>query len=157
MKKFIFLLIAVSLLFSCSDSNHAPTEKVFEAERSNTSPKRSLIEQKFKEFYDLNVLLKNYPDFKSDIERRIQNFTSNSETIFELNDSISITNIRQKGVLIQVSDSVQMTHVLFDVVSKNQKKTDSVLAFISKKKIYIDSEEVIATKVKFTRVVIQNF
>jgi len=155
MRKLIILLIPI-LIISCStkensssDSKFAPTEDSFSTE--------NLIEKKFKEFYDLNTLLKSYPDFKEDIEKRIENFTTGTRAIFEINDSIKIVNIRQKGAFIKVSDSVDMTHVLFDVITDTHIKTDSVLAFITKKKVLIDNEEVISSKVKFTRVVVQDF
>ena len=155
MRKLIILLIPI-LIISCStkensssDSKFAPTKDSFSTE--------NLIEKKFKEFYDLNTLLKSYPEFKEDIEKRIENFTTGTRDIFEINDSIKILNIRQKGAFIKVSDSVDMTHVLFDVITDTHIKTDSVLAFITKKKVLIDDEEVISSKVKFTRVVIQNY
>lgn len=114
----------------------------------------SLIEEKFKEFYDLNVLLRDYPNFKEDIETRINNFTTGTRKIFEINDSIKILNIRQKGPLVQVSDSLEMTNVLFDVITESRIKTDSVVAFITKKKLKIDGKEVVSKKVKFTRITI---
>lgn len=118
---------------------------------------QSLIETKFEEFYNLNVLLKNYPDFKKDIENRLENFTSGTRKIFHINDSIQVVNIRQNGPFVKISDSTEMTHVLFDIVSDHQTKTDTVVAFITKKKAHIDNKEVTSTKVKFTRVLVAQF
>lgn len=149
----IFILL---FIFSCNESSPSISK-----ERKSNSYKEytdgTLLEEKFKEFYDLNVLLKEYPEFKEDIENRIRNFTTSPRAVFKLNDSLKIKNIRQKGSFIKVSDSVQMTTVYFDLISGKTTKTDSVIAFITKKKMIIDSEEVISTKVKFTRVVIQKF
>ena len=162
--KRIVLFILPLLIISCNNK-----ERVNEVDSdvksfyfltdvdSSSYSKKSLIEEKFKEFYDLNILLKKYPDFKEGIENRIKNFISNSETIFELNDSLSVKNIRQEGPLTKISDSVQMTKIYYDLVSENSTEKDSVFAFITKKKIMIDEEEVLSTKVKFTRVVIQKF
>jgi len=117
----------------------------------------SLVEKKFKEFYDLNVLLKNYPNFKQDIEKRIENFTSGTRKIFQINDSVKVSNIRQKGPFVKVSDSTEMTHVLFDIITTKEIKTDSVMAFITTIKLQLDNEEVTSTKVKFKRLVFAQF
>jgi hypothetical protein len=155
MRNIILILIALFIISCSNDSSIISKEKsvVFNKEYSN----ETLLEEKFKEFYDLNILLKKYPDFKDDIEQRIKNFTSNPESIFELNDSTKIKNIQQKGALIKVSDSVQMTQVVYDLVTENSIKKDSVLAFITSSKVIIDSEEIISTKVNFTRVVIRKY
>ena len=151
MKKTILYLIPF-LIISCHSKS--PEVDRFSPSSFNGNKKysnKTLIEEKFQEFYDLNALLIKFPDFKDDIENRISNFTTNTKKIFDLTDSIKIKNIRQEGELIKISDSVQMTKVLFDIVLENSVKTDSVLAFITQKKIVIDSEEITSTKVKFTK------
>ena len=155
MRKLIILFIPL-LIVSCMSKENSRSDSRFLPEKVDFSTE-NLIEKKFKEFYDLNTLLKNYPQFKESIENRIDNFTTGERRIFEINDSITILNIRQKGAFIKVSDSVDMTHVLFDIINDTQIKTDSVVAFITKKKVLIDDEEVTSSKVKFTRVVIQDF
>ena len=111
----------------------------------------SLVEKKFKEFYNLNMLLTAYPDFKKDIEQRIKDFTSGEKAIFERDDSIQIANIRQSGALIKESDSLERTYILFDVIRQTETKTDSVLVLITKKNVNIDGESITSTKVKFAR------
>ena len=163
MKKIVLYTIIPLLIISCNSKeatnrNKKSSDNDYFFGIINSSKKNgSLIEKKFKEFYDLNTLLKKYPNFKENIEKRIDNFTTGTSVIFDLTDSLKITNIRQQGGLTKISDSVQMTKVLFDIVSGNMTKTDSVLAFITKKKVLIDSEEVISTKVKFTRVTVIKF
>jgi hypothetical protein len=159
----IWMLVLLFVIVSCSD-NKAPTMNTKKLKSRGWLNKtrdslsnysfESLVEKKFKEFYNLNVLLKDYPDFKNDIESRIENFTTGRRKIFQINDSIKVVNIRQKGPFIKVSDSTDMTQVLFDVITDTEIKTDSVTAFITKKKLLIDGEEVTSTKVKFTRIVI---
>lgn len=151
----VFILLILFLASCKSENSMESNSKVVNSfeEYSN----EDLLEEKFKEFYDLNILLKKYPQFKDDIEQRIKNFTSNPESIFELNDSTKIKNIQQKGALIKISDSVQMTQVVYDLVTENSVKKDSVLAFITSSKVIIDSEEITSTKVNFTRVVIQKY
>jgi len=149
-------------LFIVSCNSKTPEYNEYKIVRGNSynfdsKSTESLLEKKFKEFYDLNILLNKYPDFKESIENRIKNFISNSETIFELNDSVSVKNIRQEGLLTTISDSVQLTKIYYDLVSENSTEKDSVFAFITKKRVMIDDEEVFSTKVKFTRVVIKDF
>lgn len=149
MKNLIFLAVFL-LVFSCT--NHAPLDKeMSEVTMFKEVSMKKVLENKFKELYDLNLLKKKFPEFKNDIDRRIQNFTFNHEVNFEFQDSIRISNIRQKGGLIKISDSVQMAKVVFDLTSQNSTKTDSVFAFITKKEAIIDSEKVFLTKVQFSR------
>lgn len=190
MRNIILMLIA---LFIISCSNNSPISKETTVDfNSKEYSSAKFIEEKFKEFYDLNTLLIKYPSFKEDIEKRIQNFTLDyklnfdlidslignhytflsfyetsglkkrdqiftldSKQIFKLNDSLEVKNIKQRGSIIFVSDSVQMTKVYFDLVYKDSVKKDSVFAFITSKKIMIDSKEVLSSKVKFSKTNIQ--
>lgn len=155
-KMYVFFVLII--LSSCNNYSPENSIKMFEVTESlMENTESSFSEKKFKEFYDLNILLRDYPDFKEDIEQQIGNFITGEETIFNISDSLKIENIRQKELPTRLSDSVEMTQMLFDIKTKNEIKTDSVYAIIMKKKIIMDGKEVISKKVKFTREITENF
>lgn len=155
-KMYVFLVLLI--LSSCNNYSPENSKSDFEVTESLLeNMESSFSEKKFKEFYDLNILLRDYPDFKEDLEKRIDNFITENGKIFEINDSIKIVNIRQKESPTKLSDSVELTQILFDIRNKNNIKTDSVYALITKKKIVIDGKEVTSKKVKFTREIGENF
>jgi hypothetical protein len=149
----IWILLPLLVVASCMSKEPTKTSKrTLKREVKDSLHNysfESLIEGKFKEFYDLNVLLKEYPKFKNDIEQRMESFASGRHTIFHIHDSIKVVNIRQKGPFVKVSDSTETTHVLFDIITNTKSTTDSVMAFITKKKAQLDNKEVTSTKVKF--------
>jgi predicted patatin/cPLA2 family phospholipase len=154
----MYVFFVVLILSSCNNYSPENSTNNFEVTESlMVNTESSLSEKKFKEFYDLNILLKDYPDFKEDIEKRIDKFMTGEGTIFDINDSIKIENIRQKESLTKLSDSLEMTQILFDIRTKNGIKTDSVYALVTKKKIIIDGKEVVSKKVKFAREITKNF
>jgi hypothetical protein len=154
----MYVFFALLILSACNNYSPENSAKTFEVTESlMENIESSFSEKKFKEFYDLNILLRDYPDFKEDIEKQIDNFITGEGTIFNIKDSLKIENIRQKELPTKLSDSIEMTQVLFDIKIKNEIKTDSVYAIIMKKKIIIDGKEVISKKVKFTREITENF
>ena len=70
MRKLIILFIPL-LIVSCMSKENSRSDSRFLPEKVDFSTE-NLIEKKFKEFYDLNTLLKNYPQFKESIENRMK-------------------------------------------------------------------------------------
>lgn len=157
MRNIIFIVILL-LVTSCNTDTHENKEVVKKNTKSSVENfKKSMVEEKFMELYDLNTLfLKNKRTIYWHIERRIKRFSTNSELILLIqSDSIRVKNIRHDRSLIKLSDSVEMTKIYFDLVSEKETKTDSILAFITSKKMMIDSEEVLTCKVKFAREILR--
>jgi hypothetical protein len=152
MKK-IMLIIIVLAINSCHNSPSLNT--LNEMEMGDYSAKmystQILIKEKFLEFYDLNLLLKNNLSFQNKIKERLKSFTLDSLPVLDLSKDSKIENIQQKGMIINLSDSIQKTKLIFNVLSKKNLRKDSISVFIFKKKLRIHSDVVISTKVKFSR------
>ncbi|QTE21586.1 hypothetical protein [Polaribacter cellanae] len=151
MKK-TFLIVIVLIIASCSsNSNKKPglnKESLAIVKEYSTS---TLIEEKFLEFYELNMLLNSDSKFKKEIGERLKSFKIDTFPILNLPNDSKITNIKQIGETISITDSIKKRKIIFDMVTPNSLKKDSLFAYILSKKIIIDSIEVISNKVKFAR------
>ena len=72
----IILFFMPFLIFSCNSHERRSLVNTESTKSFKSESFESLIEEKFQEFYNLNILLRDYPDFKEDIEKRINNFTT---------------------------------------------------------------------------------
>lgn len=143
------------LLFIASCSNNSSISKnetlIDNSSMIKNYTTKSLVKEKFLELYDLNLLLKKHSSFKNDVIERIKGFSKDSVNLIELKDSSGIKNIRFKGDIIKVSDSVKKIKLIYDFRNQSGIKTDSIYAFIISSKRVINSEEFVSNKVKFSK------
>jgi hypothetical protein len=110
-----------------------------------------LINQKLQDFYDLMALQNEHPEFNEEVKEQLKNFTNDSISNFITNDFFILKNIQQQGHIIIVNDSVQKVKLSFDKVSDNTRKTDTIYAIITKKRINVDDETLISNKIQFSK------
>jgi len=162
MKKFIYIYI---LFFIAACANQPKNEAVeeelkeFETGLENSALEdmaeeftyQHLTKQKLQDYFDLLVLEQEHPEFGEDIALQLLELSNDTLKISIASQKVSIQNVQQIGAVIKISDSIQKIRLVFDIVAEDSKKSDSITAIVSTKKIYLDQKEVISTKVVFEK------
>jgi len=134
-------------MISCSNNNSFEDKKVLVDESFvKEYSENSLIKEKFLEFYDLNLLLENKPEFKKNIKERLYYFTLDSNKVLNLNKTSKI-----KKVNITKCNSENAFKISFELKSEGFIKKDSIFATIIEQNIVLDLKKTTASKVKFSR------
>lgn len=134
-------------MISCSNNKSIENkESLVDENKVKEYSTNSLVKEKFLEFYDLNLLLENNPQFKENINKRLYSFTSDSSRILNLNKDSEIKNIK----IIKNNSNINLK-LLFEIETNNSSKKDSLLAIILEEQIILDGKKIIAKKVKFSR------
>lgn len=152
MKKIIFLVYFI-LIFSCSKQNAPLNEKAL-VEDSFTVKKystKSLVKEKFLEFYDLRLLLEENPQFKENIKSRLMSFKLDSSEVLKITPNSKIKKLIITELLLPKKNSDSLLKVLFEISENNILKKDSIIAYINDNKIMINEEVVITRKIKFKK------
>ncbi|WP_299115471.1 hypothetical protein [uncultured Winogradskyella sp.] len=110
-----------------------------------------LISQKLQDFYDLVALQNEHPEFNNEVIKQLKNYTNDSINNFIAKDFTIIKNIKRLGNIIIVNDSVQRIKLSYDKVSNSTKKTDTIYAIITNKKVKLDNETLISNKIQFSK------
>jgi len=164
MKRFLYIYAAFFMI-SCANErkNESPiedvsiekTETVLEStafeDVKETFTFQHLTEQKLQDYFDLLVLKQQHPEFIADIRAQLQELSKDSVINADFPQKVAIKNVQQIGETLQVSDSIQKIRLRFDIIANNSIKKDSITAIIKTKKVSLDNEEFISTKVKFTK------
>jgi len=104
---------------------------------------------KLQELYDLLTLKHEHPEFKESIESQLKNYTNDIMINSNKSESL-IKNIKLKGDLIKVSDSVQKMKLYYDIVSNSLIQKDSIWAEVTTNHININGKKIESKKIKFT-------
>ena len=149
----IILLISFFIIISCANNSPISNEKsiiddTFTVKEYSTS---SFVEEKFLEFYDLKLLLKNKPEFKEVIEKRLASFKIDSNTILEISKNSKIKNFE-----IIKSDSLNINaysklKIVFEVDNEKASNKDSLIVYVFEKDFTLDGEKTTSKKIKFSR------
>lgn len=162
MKKLIYIFI-VLILVSCN--NHAEknidinvlemNEGDYEVEISESGESiensfiyENLSSQKLQEMYDLISLKLENPEFEETIKLQLKTYTNDSISIPN-SSGVLIKNIKLKGEVIKVSDSVQKMKLYYDVVSNNSIQKDSIWATITINETMFEGKKIKSKKIKF--------
>ena len=171
MRKLVYIFIALLLISCANNKKEVPTEAiesvdmektetVFESaaleDKKEAFSYQYLTEQKLQDYYDLLVLQQQHPEFKEDITAQLQELSNDVTAIPDSTQKITIKNVQQMGATLKISDSVQKIRLLFDIVTESTNKRDSITAIVSTKKVYLDQQEVISTKVVFEKQEVSN-
>lgn len=111
-----------------------------------------LTSQKLQDYFELLQLQKKHPQFKEEIEEQLRNFTKAGIIIRDTFEGVDVSNIKQVGKVIKVSDSVVKLKLVYDKYSKNSTNTDSVYAFITTKNIHLDDRQTVSNVIVFERI-----
>ncbi len=164
MKKLVNIFV-VLLIISCANErkSEAPIE-VVNMEKTETVLENSamedvkeaftfqhLTEQKLQDYFDLLVLKQQHPEFIDDIRAQLHELSEDSIIISYFPQEVDIKNVQQIGETQQISDSIQKIKLRFDISTNDSVKKDSIIAIIKTKRITLDNEELISTKVVFTK------
>ena len=158
MKKLIYIF-SVLILVSCNNNmkESAPAvnvdyETLEEAEEFIIKPSSFIYEelatQKLQEMYDLINLKDKHPEFAKTIKSQLKDYT-NDKISTPNSTNILIENLKLKGELIKVSDSVQKMKLYYDMVSNNSKQKDSLWAIITVHEINFEGKKIKSKKIKF--------
>lgn len=151
MRKLFYIFILV-FLANCSkrkEMNSAKIDALEIAMPAETFENQVMLQQKLQDYYDLVFLKENYPDFNAEVNEQLNNLVYDTLAI-NLNKSGTIKNLN----LIQetiISNSVKEVKLQFDIADNNTTKKDSITAIITTKKMIIDGNESIASKIKFKK------
>jgi len=164
MKKVLYIITLLFIVISCSEAKReAPLMESKTTEMSSeVSPVdrialeesfafQYVTQQKLQDYYDLMVLLKQYPEFKEDITLQLKEISKEKITIPDYTQLIRIENLQQLGDIQQVSDSIQKIDLQFDIIDNTNIKKDTITAQIITKKIQLDNTEVVSTKIVFSK------
>jgi len=148
MNKFITLIIFVLLIASCTsnernadyDENKTHLEAVAEVETISTEDAYSiLIEDKLYDYFEKQKITKNHPEFNTKLNK--------DRPLLLLNDSIKSITVIDK-VPNEEFDSISLKTI---VSYYSDNKTDTIFSKIKRSKILIEDEEIISSKVIFTK------
>ena len=156
MKKFVILLL---ILLSVSCKNHSnkyefSTDDISVSNENETINKHTNTTEtaaipKLIEYLDLIKLSKQHPEFKEDILTQLQSLSKDSIIKLNYPNSFTIHNIRIEN-MAPISDSLDRVKLVYEIHLENEQKMDSIIAFISKKKIKIEGVNTLSTKVIFS-------
>ncbi|MEL6811510.1 MAG: hypothetical protein AAFP76_09265 [Bacteroidota bacterium] len=108
----------------------------------------AMATEKLKDYFDLLLLEQKHPEFREDIRVQLERLLENDTLFIDHGSFTSIENIRQKGGIEQISDSVQHVQFYFVKVDGQSRSVDSITARIRAKEIQLDNEA--RTSFKFT-------
>lgn len=158
MKKLIYIII-VLIIVSCHNNmkDNAPSVNAdyefIETEKFIVKPNfiyEELAVQKLQEMYDLVSLKDKHPEFSKTIKSQLKAYTNDSINISSSSDVI-IKNMKLKGEVVKVSDSVQKMKLFYDIISNNNNtKQDSIWAIITTYKIDFEGKKIESKKIKFS-------
>ena len=164
MKKFIYIVVASLLLFSCANSNKeasisdidfSENEVVgntnINLEEATIVTNTHLAESKLKDYFELLVLQQKHPEFNEEIQSQIQSLSEANLTISDSLDILSVENLRQIGPVLQFGDSLQKIKFYFSVITENGVREDSITAVLRAQKVTLEQQEVMSTKVTFEK------
>jgi len=164
MNRLIYIFVVLFIASCANNRKEAATEAVdmeqsetvlestaFEDAAIETFTFQHLTEQKLQDYFDLLVLQQQHPEFIDDIRIQLQELSKDSVIKADFPQKVDIQNVQQVGETLQVSDSIQKIRLRFDIIANNSIKKDSITAIIKTKKVSLDNEEFISTKVKFTK------
>lgn len=164
MKKFIYIVVASFLMFSCANSNKEASISDVEfsenevvgnnnkdLEEAATFTNTQLAEVKLQDYFELLVLRQKHPEFKEEIRSQIQSLSEPNLTIPDSLDIISVENLRQAGTVLQLGDSLQKIKFYFNVITENGIREDSITAVLRAQKVTVEQQEVMSTKVTFEK------
>lgn len=161
MRKYICIVL-VLLGTSCSNKNkEAPAEydivlKSAELNEDEFQSKEITLEQltskKLHDYFELLQLQKMHPQFKEEIEEQLKSFTKSGILGKDVFEGVEISNIKQVGEVVKVSDSVMKLKLVYDIISKNSTSPDSIHAFIKTKNVYLDERQIISNEIIFERI-----
>lgn len=152
MRKLLFL-ISFIILVSCANNSPVSNEKSV-IEDSFTVKEYStpvIVKEKFIEFYDLKILLKNKPEFKESIEKRLTDFKFDSITILNLSKDSKIKSIKVTELSINKKNNNVIVKLVFKIVDKEKTKKDSIIGIVLKDEIIMNNEKITSTKIKFSK------
>ncbi|WP_026776048.1 hypothetical protein [Polaribacter sp. Hel_I_88] len=145
--KIIFFLISFMLIISCSNKKSFNNkESLVDEITVKEYSSNSVVKEKFLEFYDLNILLENNPQFTENIKERLNHFKLDSSKVLYLQKTSKIKDIK-----IIKHNSETTFKILFNLETGNLKQRDSVLAKFFEEEIIIEDTITKSTKVKFSR------
>jgi len=164
MKRSIYITMLSLLTLSCAknakeasmgDGEYLETEAVgtseIKAVKGIEFSSLQLAEAKLNEYFELILLRQKHPEFGEDISAQIKNLSKQDLSLADSATVRSIENIRQKGEIAEVSDSLQKIQFYFDLVTENGTHVDSIVAVIRSQKVMVEQQHVIATKVTFEK------
>jgi len=162
MRILLLYIFAVLLFFSCKNESKSMNmeESIFLEEsyvpsNDETSSEvlkyEKLSKLKFTNYIDLLRLKGKHPEFIEDIEVQIHQLSKDSIVAMYNHDDFSVENIHQEGGIKQVSDSLKKIKLVYEIVSKSNKITDSVFANIFTKTIIVDNKTITSNKVIFSK------
>ena len=105
--KIIFFLISFMLIISCSNKKSFNNkESLVDEITVKEYSSNSVVKEKFLEFYDLNILLENNPQFTENIKERLNHFKLDSSKVLYLQKTSKIKDIK---INIEGADSFRVT------------------------------------------------
>jgi len=163
MKKFMYLWI-LFFITACANQPKKEASAEGDLKENETVLENSALEnleedfvyqhltrQKLQDYFDLLKLKQEHPKFEKDITLQLIKLSNDSLDISNVNQKVSIENVQLIGQTIKISDSIKKLRVSFDIVVEDSKRSDSITAIISTKKIFLDKKEMISTKVVFEK------
>ncbi len=163
MKRLIYIFV-VLFITSCTNNRKEVSIEAVEMEKTETVLESTaledvketftfqhLTEQKLQDYFDLLVLKQQHPEFIDDIRTQLHELSEDSIIISYFPQEVDIKNVQQIGETQQISDSIQKIKLRFDISTNDSVKKDSIVAIIKTKRITLDNEELISTKVVFTK------
>jgi hypothetical protein len=156
----LFYIVFASI--SCCNVNGEATseyDSVFECtELSENELQRNeitleqLTSLKLKAYFELFTLQKKHPVFKHEVEKRLKSFTKAGSLSKDSFPSVVVSNIKQVGKVIKVSDSVVKLRLDYDKLSENDTGADSVHIFITTINIRLDEIQTGSNEIIFERI-----
>ncbi len=142
MNKFITLFILLLCIVSCSNNERYKEvmESVTAADYDAVSTEDAysiLISEKLQEYFEKQKIIKNHPEFES-------NLTTNSSLLL-MNDSIIDISIID-NIPSPDFDSISLKTV---ISYYNNTQKDTILSKIKRSRIVIEGEQIISSKVRF--------
>lgn len=146
---YIFILVFLANCSKRTEVNSANLSEVEIAMPAETFENQIMLQQKLQDYYDLVSLKENYPNFNEEINQQLKNLVYNTLTI-KTNKNVIIDNLNliKKSI---INNSTKEVKLQFDIIDNNTIIKDSVTAIITTKKMIIDGNESIATKIKFKK------
>jgi len=110
-----------------------------------------LIHQKLQDFYDLVALQNEHPEFNDEVGKQLKHYIKDDISNYTKEDFAVIKNIRQIGQTKFVNDSIRKIKLSYNKVSGTAKSTDTIYAIITNKKVNLDNEVLISSKIQFSK------
>ncbi|OUS02117.1 hypothetical protein A9Q86_05555 [Flavobacteriales bacterium 33_180_T64] len=151
MKKLIYILFVLCIV-ACKQNEAMKKDDVNTHALSNfktsTMTSEDISSRKLEEYIDLITLQQKHPEFESDINEQLKNFT-NGKLSLNYPKGFKISDIKQLGESKIISDSLEHLILEFTVTNNSQTLKDSILAEIRSTSIDMDGEIRISKKVRF--------